>query len=345
MSHLLPVPLALVPVLLFLAILRGSDSYRLVPARHALLSVAGGAVIAVVAAFVNRWTRDGFDLTLEDMTRYVAPIVEESAKAAWLVFLVRTHRCGFQVDAAIHGFAVGAGFAFVENVYYLLNVTDAPLTLWIVRGFGTAVMHGCATAIFAILYKEVFDRFPGRDWYLVAIPWFVATALHSAFNHFHLPALANTLVLLITFPLLTLAVLARSERKTRSWVHQGFDDDAEMLGAIMDGSLPESPLGHYLDGMRRSFPPDVMGDMVAYLQLGLELSLIAKGVLLAREVGVELDVDEELREKLDEFRWLEKRLGPAGRRALSPIVHRSSQDLWQLVTLDERSRSIGATAR
>jgi hypothetical protein len=90
--------------------------------------------------------------------RYLAPVVEEALKAAFLVFRIRTGRVGFLVDAAIHGFAVGAGFALVENVYYLNRLDDAPLGVWVVRGFGTAVLHGSTTAMFAVLGKGISDR-------------------------------------------------------------------------------------------------------------------------------------------------------------------------------------------
>lgn len=338
MSAYLPVPLALVPVLLFLALLRAADVYRLVPVRSTVRSVLIGGATALVAAFLNRWLMDVLGASTGTMTRYVGPVVEEFLKSLWIVFLLRSHRVGFQVDAAIHGFAVGAGFALLENVYYLVQVTDAPLALWLVRGTGTAVMHGCATAIFAILAKELEDQ---RRWsaaFALLVPWSVALALHSGFNHFHLPPLTSALVLVTVFPLITWAVLVRSERATREWVQTGFDDDAEMLQVILSGDLPESPLGQYLNGIQHSFPGDVMADMVAYLQLGKELSLIGKGMLMAREAGVELGVDEELREKLDEFRWLEDRLGAAGRRALSPVVDRSERDLWQVFALDDASR-------
>lgn len=338
MSAYLPVPLALVPVLLFLVLLRAADVYRLVPARSTVRSVLVGAGAALVAAFVNRWLMDQFGASTEVMVRYVGPVVEEILKSVWIVFLLRTHRVGFQVDAAIHGFAVGAGFALLENVYYLVQLTDAPLALWLVRGLGTAVMHGCATAIFAILVKELDDQ---RRWsvgFTLLVPWLIALALHSGFNHFHLPPMTSALVLVVVFPVITWAVLLRSERTTRDWVHTGFDDDAEMLQVILSGELPASPLGEYLEGIQDSFPGDVMADMVAYLQLGMELSLIGKGMLMAREAGVELGVDEELREKLDEFRWLENRLGAAGRRALSPVVDRGKRDLWQVFALDEASR-------
>ena len=51
--------------------------------------------------------------------RYLAPLVEEALKALWIAVLLRRGRVGFLVDAAILGFAVGAGFALVENVEYL----------------------------------------------------------------------------------------------------------------------------------------------------------------------------------------------------------------------------------
>lgn len=340
MNDLLPIALALLPVVAFLALLRGADTFRLVPLRLTLRSVVAGGVAAALAAIANRVVADGLLVSLDDMTRYVAPVIEEAIKAAWVVWLLRSNRCGFQVDTAIHAFAVGAGFALVENVYYLWHVTDATVVLWIVRGFGTAIMHGSATAIFGILAKELADLHRNRGLWVVLLPLPAAIGLHSAFNHFYLPALANTLLLLVAFPLLVLAVLARSERATRKWLHTGFDSDAEMLQMLLEGELPGSPVGNYLDSLRDRFAPDLVADMVAYLQVGLELSLQAKGRMMAREAGIALRHDPEIAEKIAEYRWLEKRLGPAGRLVISPLVARTSHDLWQILALDEESRAV-----
>ena len=83
---------------------------------------------------------------------------EEVLKALVIVFLFRIHRIGFLVDSAIMGFAVGAGFAFVENLYYLQSAGDAHVAVWIVRGFGTAIMHGGVMAIFAIISQTLTER-------------------------------------------------------------------------------------------------------------------------------------------------------------------------------------------
>jgi RsiW-degrading membrane proteinase PrsW (M82 family) len=68
-------------------------------------------------------------------SRYVAPVVEELLKGVVIVALIHAHRIGFLVDAAIFGFAVGTGFALVENTYFLKIVEDAGIGTWIVRGF------------------------------------------------------------------------------------------------------------------------------------------------------------------------------------------------------------------
>ena len=65
---------------------------------------------------------------------------------SFVVLLTTTKRVGFMVDAAILGFATGAGFAVAENPHYLATVGNTNLLLWIVRGFGTGVLKGLDNA-------------------------------------------------------------------------------------------------------------------------------------------------------------------------------------------------------
>lgn len=330
--------IALLPVVVFLALLRGLDAFRLVPLPSALRSLLAGVVAAALAAIVNRLVWEGFTPSWELMTRYFAPAIEEIVKGLWPLLLIRRNRCGFPVDAAIHGFAVGAGFALMENLQYLMQMSDAGTALWVVRGLGTAVMHGCMTAIVGIVAKDLSDRRVSTSPALLALALVPAVVLHSAYNHFLLPPLPSTLLLLTVFPLVTFAVFARSERSTRRWLGSGFDTDTELLELLFAGELPDTPVGLYLDSFRNSFEPEVVGDMLSYLQVSLELSVRAKGMLLARESGIDVPAGPDVLERLEEMRWLEKQLGAAGRLALSPLVQRSSRDLWQLVTLEEQAR-------
>ena len=90
-----------------------------------------------------------------------------------LVYPLQRRQVGFLVDAAILGFAVGAGFALVENVDYLRALPQREIWLWIVRGFGTAVLHATTAAIMAIAAKSLGDRHPRRG-LLILLPGWVA---------------------------------------------------------------------------------------------------------------------------------------------------------------------------
>ncbi len=154
--------ISVLPVLLFLGALVLIDSYKLVVLRAILLSIGAGVVAALAAYAANVTLRPALGLGVPPYSMYVAPVVEELLKAAFVVVLLRRSRVGFVVDAAIHGFAIGTGFALVENLYYVEVSTVANLWTWVVRGFGTAIMHGGATAIVAMVAQAFHDR-AGRD--------------------------------------------------------------------------------------------------------------------------------------------------------------------------------------
>ena len=327
--HLL---LGLVPVACFLGALLALDSYKLVSLKRVVAVLVAGAAMAGVAYEINGWLLDSFDVGFVPFTRYVAPVIEELLKAAIVVLLIRTHRIGFLVDAAIVGFAAGTGFAMVENLLYLKLAPDALAGVWLVRGFGTAIMHGGATAIFAVMGLALVEK-SGRA--IVAfVPGFVAAAaLHSAFNHFFFSPLVSTLGIAILLPLLLQLVFSRSEAAMGRWLGSGFDSDTEMLELINSGKLSDSPVGRYLHQLKASFQGPVVADLLCYLRLHTELALRAKGVLMMRESGFNPPMDEATREKFAEMRYLEKSIGPTGRLALQPMLHMSRKDLWQLYML------------
>ena len=323
--------LALLPVMTFLAALVALDSYKLVKLRMVLGVVACGMAAGAVCYWLNGFALGALPIEFRTYTRYVAPLVEELVKALVLVALIRTHRVGFLVDAAICGFAVGTGFALIENLQYLLRLApETGLGLWIVRGFGTALMHGGASAIFTVSSVAMLERAGG--WRAFVPGFALAVVLHSAFNHLFSPLVA-TLAIAGALPLLLYAVFARSERAVGDWLGKGFDADAEMLALINSGNFSDSPLGRYLHTLQDRFRGPVLADLLCYLRVHTELALRAKGILLMRESGFEVPVDESTREKFTELEYLEKSVGKTGLLAMRPLLHMSHKDLWQLYML------------
>ena len=329
------VAVSVLPVFVFLGALVLIDSYKLVALRAILLSVAAGMVAGLVGYGANVWLLPALGLDWDHYSRYVAPVVEESLKAAFVVWLLRRNKVGFVVDAAIHGFGIGTGFAFLENLYYVHANPAAPVWAWIVRGFGTAVMHGGATSIVAMAAKALRDRADAFRLSLVLPGLAVAVVLHSLYNHFLLHPILATALIVLVFPYLSVAVFQQSERETRAWLGTGFDTDQELLRVVRSGQVSATPAGRYLRTLRGRFSAEVIVDMMCLLRLHAELAIRAKGVLMMREAGFEPRPDPGVKGKLEELRYLEKNIGTTGLRALRPFLHTSTRDLWQLTVLDE----------
>ena len=290
---------------------------------------------ALAGYVVNVSLRPALGLDLAPYSRYVAPIVEESLKAAFVIYLLRRSRVGFVVDAAIHGFAIGTGFAFLENLYYVDVSSGATIWTWIVRGFGTAIMHGGATAIVAMVSKSLLTRFRAFHLYLLVPGLGMAVVLHSLYNHFLLQPLLATALIVLILPSFSVAVFQHSERETRSWLGTGFDTDQELLRVVRSGQMSATPVGTYLKTLRSRFSPEVIVDMMCLLRLRAELAIRAKGVLMMREAGFDAAPDPKLKDTFAELRYLEKSIGKTGLLALDPFLHTSTRDLWQLHVLSE----------
>jgi RsiW-degrading membrane proteinase PrsW (M82 family) len=319
---------ALVPVVAFLVQLQLMDSFKLVRPAAVFVAIGIGAVVAVICIPLHEWLIAATGMSVVGFSRYVAPVTEETLKAVFLIALIARRRVGFLVDAAVQGFAVGTGFALVENVVYLRALPDAPLLLWLVRGLGTAVLHGATTAMFAMISRTLADRHPDRLWAVFWPGWLVAVAVHSAFNHVPLSPIAMTILLLVVLPALVLVVYHRSEASTRDWIGAGLDLDVELLHLVRSEAFAFTRFGIYLRELRQRFPGPVVADMFCLLRLELELSVQAKAMLLAREAGVQVPVDDDLTACLAEIEYLNASIGRTGVLALKPLMVSSHRDRW-----------------
>ncbi|CAL9526268.1 hypothetical protein SUDANB105_03927 [Streptomyces sp. enrichment culture] len=132
--------LAILPVPLLIAAFRWLDRVEPGPWRNLLFAFAWGAcaaaLIAIVAnSFATRWiataTADPSSADTLGAT-VIAPVVEETAKAAaiLLIFLFRRRDFTGIVDGVVIAGVTATGFAFTENILYLGTA------------FGTDQLHG-----------------------------------------------------------------------------------------------------------------------------------------------------------------------------------------------------------
>ncbi len=331
---LMRAPIALLPVLLFLAGLVQLDGYKLMRLRMMFALLATGALAAGVSYVLNNLAFAHFPGSFVTYSRYVSPWIEESLKAALLVFLIRTRRVGLPVDAGIAGFAIGTGFAVVENLYYLAARPHTVLAVQVIRGFGTAIMHGGTAAILAMISNTLYERRPSGGLHLLLPGLLAAVALHTGYNYLLVrPALA-TLATLLVLPFVIYLVFDHSERILRNWIEVDLDSDVKRLEAISSGTFLDSGSGRYLQALRDRFRGEQLADMLCYLRVHGELAVRAKGILLLREAGLAVPpIDAETRAKLTELTQLEHAIGKSGMLALRPLMMATGKEIWQLTLL------------
>jgi RsiW-degrading membrane proteinase PrsW (M82 family) len=325
--------LALVPVQVFLLTLLLLDTYRLVRLRRVAASLLVGALLAGVAFLTNNLIIGVSRLPMLPFALLVAPLVEEGLKACWLEFQVGTRRTAFLVDATIVAFATGAGFATVENLYYLRTWPEAPMLVWVVRGLGTAVMHGTAAALFGIVRQggEAAGRNRGvTRWLGLAL----AVVFHAGYNALLGNALGATAALVAAAAVILALAHREGERRLRAWLGRGLDRDRELLDLIRSGAVGTTPLGRYLLSLREHFGPPAVADMLCLLRLEAELSIRAKGILMLREHGFRPSPEPELAARLAEHRWLEGAIGRAGLWAMAAVRPWHGHGAWQRRLLD-----------
>lgn len=339
MINIAELSIALLPIIFFLIFMRLMDSFQLVRVKQVILAILTGFVAAIVASTLNAYLLSTSEVSVITYSRFIAPVTEEVLKILFIIWLIKSSKIGFMVDAAILGFAVGAGFAIIENIYYLAVLTDAGLLTWFVRGFGTAIMHGGTTAIAAILCKDLTDR---KHWplLLTCLPGLLtAIVLHALFNMFIMPPITSALIIMIVLPPIFYMVFKQSERNTRQWLGTGLDSDMEMLQILLAGNISNSRIGNYLKSIQQKFPPAVVGDIICYLRTYLELSIKAKGILIMKESGINLPPDPEVEAQFTELEYLEDHIGKTGKLTIKPLLKLNNTDLWQLSMMRQQKQN------
>ena len=327
---------AVLPVVLFLGVLLLMDSFKLARPSAIVTALGWGVIAAMISEAIYPVLGAAAPVSATGYSRYIAPIIEETAKASFIVYLVLRRRIGFPVDAAQLGFAVGTGFAVIENFQYLRALPEAGFVLWAVRGLGTAMLHGATTAVFAMLSPTATGG-QERSATMFLPGWIAAIAIHAAFNLLQISPVAKAGAILLVLPLIVLWVFQRSERSTREWIGAGLDLDLMLHETFASEALEYTRFGTYLKELRQRFAGDVVVDMLCLLRVEVELSIQAKGMLIARDAGVTMPVHPDAHSAVEEVRQLRASIGRTGLLALAPVHVTTDRDDWHRYLLTGRA--------
>ncbi|HWE46693.1 MAG TPA: PrsW family glutamic-type intramembrane protease [Caulobacteraceae bacterium] len=325
------VAVALAPALTLLVAYDRLDSFELVRLPDLARTLGAGALISLIGFLVNGGSLDALPIAFTDYSRYVAPVVEECLKAAFIAWLILRGRIGFTIDAAIQGAALGVGFAVCENGYYLWFVEHANLGVWIVRGFGTALMHGGATAIFAVLgHAFVAGRERGRLFAL--LPGLAGAILvHGAYNQLPDRPLVAMAAALVVCPLLLLAAEYIGTRTAERRLRQEYDSHIHMFEAL---NSAEGEAGRLVRALTSRLDPHRAEEVRSYVKLHLGLLAEAEARLLEMEEGRAPSPDPTLEARFAQLRAAEKAFGRSLLRSLRTQLHFTQEEMWELHHLE-----------
>jgi len=333
--------IALVPVLLMAALFAWLDVFKLMSAREMLGLLLLGAAAALIAWPVSGRVLDTLPMGYSFYSRMVAPWIEEALKAAALAVLIATNRIGFKLDAVISGFTIGAGFSVVENIFYLIRFPELSASVWMVRGLGTAVMHGTTTAILAAVTHELSERALRRRGRLRFNPlwllpgYLIASLIHLVFNQFPGQPMLVMIVTLIVAPVLLIALFRFGEGETHQWLAEDSEAHRRWLEEWRSGGFPADASGQRIKSLSARVKPEQAALIRDYCIVKAELVLAAEEELLDRDRKLEEGEAERLRAAFARLEQVKQAIGRAGYAALSRQLPFSANDEWELSELRE----------
>ncbi len=310
--------LSLLPIALYLLILRALDSFSLAKWRLLLACMAYGLLCCFGALMLTRAV---------DLPSWAVPALEEIFKGLAVLFLIPDKKIRFLHEALIYGAAAGAGFSLMENITYLYFQPEMMIGTSMVRGFGCAILHmGCTALAGTILLLMEKGRIPIP---ISAVVSFIPPILiHLAYNTAQKNNIADPLLLMSAAIVLFLALFtilfSYGEKRIYRWMDHSLAVDIQTLSAIRSGNFASTKAGKYLIDIRDQFKPECFFDMVCYAQLSLELKIEKQSYMLLCQTGFEgeamgITLEEHVAKKA-ELSSLKKRIGKTGILVLAPLV-------------------------
>lgn len=328
--------LALVPVLLLTAAFIWLDVFKLVSFRETVGLLLVGGVAAIAAYPLSGYFLDTLPIGFSNYSRFAAPWIEESLKAVAIIALFRINRIGLTLDAVIMGFAVGAGFSVVENVFYLVRFPELSASVWSVRGLGTAVMHGTTAAILAAIAHRLAVRelhHEARDFHF-RLWWFVpgylaAVAIHTLFNQFPSQPMLAMLATALVAPLTLMAILRFGTTKARQWLATEEEAHRDLLEKLETGAFPDKPGWRRIDEIVERSGPRTGALIREYVTVLTRLILTEEEVLLQQSQDTHR-VETDGRALFKRLHDLRRELGSVTIHAVTSLLPFSRSDYWEV---------------
>ena len=340
---------SLIPIIVYIIFIYKIDHFALISIKRLLLLVLIGMLTALACFGLFLLTDRVISGVCADV---IHPVIEELVKSIPLLILAFRKRIAFFIDSVICGAAVGGGFSFLENTFYLVLGDSVDLSTGLFRGLEVALIHmGCSAIIAAGMMMVVRQterkrsRMPmnTNDILKTTALFVVALAFHIFHNTFQFTPIMQFVWVLSVMIGMIAVVYFYDIDMTHRWLDSGLDMQINLLRSIGGGQLVNTPTGAFLESVKELFPPNVYFDIICYVRLQIELSVAAKTRFMLHEVGMDEPLEANKKElymsQFVELIELEKNIGPSAKMTIAPIVKLSPADTQALNNLQKECKS------
>ena len=340
---------SLIPIIVYIIFIYKIDHFALISIKRLLLLALIGMLTALACFGLFLLTDRVISGKSADI---IHPVIEELVKSIPLLILAFRKRIAFFIDSVICGAAVGGGFSFLENIFYLVLGDSVDLSTGLFRGLEVALIHmGCSAIIAAGMMMAVrqIERKRSRtamrwnDIIKTTALFVVALAFHVFHNMFQFTPIMQFVWVLSVMVGMIAVVYFYDIDMTHRWLDKGLDMQINLLRSIEGGHLLNTPTGTFLESVKELFPPNVYFDIICYVRLQIELSVAAKTRFMLHEVGMDEPLEANKKElymsQFVELSELEKNIGPSAKMTIAPIVKLSPADTQALNNLLKECKS------
>ena len=340
---------SLIPIIVYIIFIYKIDHFALISIKRLLLLALIGMLTALACFGLFLLTDRVISGKSADI---IHPVIEELVKSIPLLILAFRKRIAFFIDSVICGAAVGGGFSFLENTFYLVLGDSVDLSTGLFRGLEVALIHmGCSAIIAAGMMMVVRQterkrsRMPmsTNDIIKTTALFVVALAFHIFHNTFQFTPIMQFVWVLSVMIGMIAVVYFYDIDMTHRWLDKGLDMQINLLRSIEGGHLLNTPTGTFLESVKELFPPNVYFDIICYVRLQIELSVAAKTRFMLHEVGMDEPLEANKKElymsQFVELGELEKNIGPSAKMTIAPIVKLSPADTQALNNLLKECKS------
>ena len=340
---------SLIPIIVYIIFIYKIDHFALISIKRLLLLALIGMLTALACFGLFLLTDRVISGKSADI---IHPVIEELVKSIPLLILAFRKRIAFFIDSVICGAAVGGGFSFLENIFYLVLGDSVDLSTGLFRGLEVALIHmGCSAIIAAGMMMVVRQterkrsRMPmsTNDIIKTTALFVVALAFHIFHNTFQFTPIMQFFWVLSVMIGMIAVVYFYDIDMTHRWLDKGLDMQINLLRSIEGGHLLNTPTGTFLESVKELFPPNVYFDIICYVRLQIELSVAAKTRFMLHEVGMDEPLEANKKElymsQFVELIELEKNIGPSAKMTIAPIVKLSPADTQALNNLLKECKS------